>query len=160
MASGDTLVVFTALNAIRFTGSSPDSVNWGPVVDLATGDDVIFGAVLPRHYGGGGVTITLVYAMTSATANNIELTTTFERNTDGTASGTDSFAGSGGTTGDVAVPGTAGLFDYATTTHTNGSDMDSLAVGETFRLKVARIIPTGTDATGDLELFSVEIRET
>lgn len=38
--------------------------------------------------------------------------------------------------------------------------MDSIAVGEGFRLKAKRIAVAGTDASGDLELRFVEIKET
>ena len=46
----------------------------------------------------------------------------------------------------------------STTFITDGADMDSVAAGELFRLKVTRDA-TSDDASGDAELYAVEIRE-
>ncbi|KKK65637.1 hypothetical protein LCGC14_2972130, partial [marine sediment metagenome] len=59
----------------------------------------------------------------------------------------------------TTVPGTAGLVDIVTVTFTDGADMDSVAVGELFRLKVTRDA-VSDDAAGDAELVAVEIKET
>ena len=58
----------------------------------------------------------------------------------------------------VTVPGTSGLVDIVNVTFTDGADMDSVAVGELFRLKVARDI--ADTAVGDIELHALEIKET
>ena len=42
---------------------------------------------------------------------------------------------------------------------TNGTDMDSVAAGEAFRIKLTRDAVSDT-AAGDAELHAVEIRET
>jgi hypothetical protein len=115
---------------------------------------------MPRSYAGGGITVSLHYALTSATTYDIRLDTSLERigdqqlDIDG-----DSFAAAQNT-GDITVPGTSGLVDIVTTTHSNGAEMDSIAVGEGFRMKVLRVAVVGTDAAGDLELRFVEIKET
>ena len=50
---------------------------------------------------------------------------------------------------------------YDTTTHTSGAQMDSLAVGESFRLRVKRMPANASDnLVGDGELLRVEVRET
>jgi hypothetical protein len=59
----------------------------------------------------------------------------------------------------TTVPGTSGLVDIVSIAFTDGAQMDSVAVGESFRLKVTRDA-VSDDATGDAELVKVEIRET
>ena len=59
----------------------------------------------------------------------------------------------------TTVPGTTGLVDIVNITFTDGADMDSVAVGESFRLKIIRDA-TNDSATGDAELVKVEIKET
>lgn len=162
MASGDTLAVFTPQcnepPAAAF--ATFDTRNGHPVLDFALNEIGVFSSVMPRHYGGGGVTIYEHYAMTSGEANDVKLETYLERigdqqqDIDG-----DGFAAAQNT-GDITVPGTTGLVDIISSTHTNGAQMDSIAVGEGFRLKVKRIAVTGTDASGDLELRFIEIKET
>lgn len=162
MASGQTLIVWTAEGA-RLGSGTPgalDTRNNHPVVDLTTGDEVTFGFVLPRHYAGGGITVNLHYAMLSATTNNVKYTTAFERIGNGTQSiASDNFAtGIGGA--DQTVPGTSGLVKIYTNTHTDGTQINSIAVGEYGRLKVTRSVPVGTDSTSDSQLVCVELKET
>jgi hypothetical protein len=162
MASGNTLAVWTpqAVEIPASSGGQPDVRNGHPVFDLATGESGIFSAVLPRHYAGGGLTVYVHYAMSSAIANNVKWTVAVERVGDGQQDiDADGFA-SGQSTGDVTVPGTSGHVDIASIAFTDGAQMDSLAVGEGFRLKVTRDTPSGTDATGDAELRFVEVKET
>lgn len=52
-----------------------------------------------------------------------------------------------------------GHVDIVNVAFTDGADMDSVAVGESFRMKVTRDAASD-DATGDAELVKVEIRET
>ena len=59
---------------------------------------------------------------------------------------------------DTTVPGTSGLVDVVSIAFTDGADMDSVAAGEGFRLKVTRDA-SSDDATGDAELRFVELRE-
>lgn len=163
MASGNTLCVVDDVRSASFpaaTFPTFDIRNNHPVLDFATGEIAYFEFVMPRHYAGGGVTIYLHYAMTSATANNVKFETDFERIGDGLQDlDADGFTGSPQNTGDVTVPATSGHVDITTTTHTNGAQMDSAAVGEKFRLSVKRVAPSGTDATGDAELVGIEIKE-
>ncbi len=161
MASDQTLLIFNPLHneppASNF--ATPDTRNQHPVMDHAIDEVSVFSCVMPAHYGGGGVTVFLHYAMSSATSNDIKLETSFERigdqqqdvDSDGFAAAQD--------TGDVTVPGTDGLVDIASTTHTNGAQIDSIAPGEGFRLKIERVAVAGVDATGDLELLFIEMKE-
>lgn len=163
MASGDTISRFIPQcnEYPNSNGATPDRRGDGhPVLDFALNEIGKFSDVMPRHYGGGGVTVYLHYAMTSAEADDVKLETYFERigdqqqdlDADGFAAAQD--------TGDITVPGTSGNVDIISTTHTDGGQMDSIAVGEGFRLKVKRVAVGGTDASGDLELRFIEIKET
>lgn len=162
MASGNTILIFTpqqneppASNFATF-----DTRNQHPVLDFALNEIGVFSGVMPRNYAGGGITIYLHYAMTSAVANDIKLETYFERIGDQQQDiDSDGFA-SAQNTGDITVPGTSGNVDIVSTTHTSGAQMDNIAVGEGFRLKVKRVTVAGTDASEDLELRLIEIRET
>jgi len=162
MASGDSLLTLVP------QANEPPAANYGtldtrnshPVIDLALTEIAIFSFVLPRNYGGGGITVYLHYAMSSATANDIRLDTFFERIGDQQQDlDADGFDATGVDGTDTTVPGTSGLVDIISNAHTTGARIDSLAVGEVGRLKVLRSAVAGTDATGDLELRFVELRE-
>lgn len=162
MPSGDTLLQFTPLHNEPPSSSlaTIDTRNQHPVLDFALTEEAVFSAVMPRHYAGGDITIYLHYAMSSAVANDIKLETSLERIGDQQQDiDSDSFA-TAQNTGDITVPGTSGNVDIVSVAHTNGAQMDSVAVGEGFRLKVLRSAVAGTDASGDLELLFIEIKET
>jgi len=166
MASGNSLVTFGPLD------NEPPSSNFATIdtrnsqpcldFDAATDESAVFSAVLPRHYGGGGVTVRIYWAATSATSGSVRWQAAFERQASGGDDiDSDSFAtaNSAGGTAD----GTSGKLTYTDITFTDGAQMDSLAVGERFRLKVNRDADgtSGTDdATGDAELLAVELIET
>jgi len=160
--TGDTLLVFTAESARLPSSGTPaylDTRNSHPVVSFTAGDICTFGAILPVSYGLSGVTVRLHYAMATATTNAVKWTTAFERVGDGQQDiDSDGFA-TGVSVGDATVPGTSGFVDIYTNTHANGSEMDSIAVGEYFRLKVTRSTPSGSAAAGEAQLVAVEIRE-
>ena len=163
MASGDTLIIFTPYQneppAANF--ATLDLRNLHPVLDFdaTTSESAVFRAVMPRSYAGGGITVYIHYALTSATTGTIDWDVAWERigdqqlDIDG-----DSFAAVN-SVDNTTVPGTTGLVDIVTIAFTDGADMDSVAVGELFRLKIARD-STNDDATGDGELLAIEIKET
>lgn len=162
MASGETLLSFTPQCNEPPTANfaTLDRRNAHPVLDFALNEIGIFSGVLPRHYSGGGLTVYLHYAMTDATEDDIKLETYIERIGDQQQDlDNDGFADAQNT-GDILIPNDPGLVDIIDTTHSDGAQMDSLAVGEGFRLKVKRIAVAGTDATGELELRFIEIKET
>jgi hypothetical protein len=163
MASGNTLLIFTPLHN-EPPSSNPatlDTRNQHPVLDFdpTTNESAIFSAVMPRNYGGGGLTVYIHYAMSSAVANTIDWDAAFERigdqqlDIDG-----DGFAAVQ-SVDNTTVPATSGLVDIVSITFTDGAQMDSIAVGEGFRLKVTRDA-VNDDAAGDAELVFVEIKET
>ena len=165
MASGNTLCTFFPQD------NEPPSSNYATLdsrnghlvldFDASTDESAIFKGVLPSHYAGGGLTIKLHYAMTSATSGNIIWQTAIERVGDGQQDiDSDGFA-TANSSAATAVPGTSGHVDILSIAHTSGAQMDSLAAGEGFRLKVNRDADNGSDtATGDAELWAVEIIET
>jgi hypothetical protein len=167
MASGDTLCTFFPADN-EYTGANPatpDLRNGHPTLDFdaATDEFALFTSILPRNYAGGGITISLVWGATSdvTTTHACRWSTQIERGDTGTDFDADSFAAVNTTGGNPSA--TSGAPTYTTIAHTSGAQMDSLAVGELFRLKVSRDADgtSGTDdMTGDAELYGIEIRET
>ena len=163
MASGDTLLEFLPFNneppAANY--ATLDTRNYHPCLDFdaTTNEYAVFSAVMPRNYAGGGLTVYLHYAMSSAEADTIDWDAAFERigdevlDIDG-----DSFAAVQ-SVDNTTVPGTTGLVDIVNIAFANGAEMDSIAVGELFRIKIDRDAVSDT-AAGDAELVAVEIKET
>lgn len=164
MASGDSLCVFTPLHNQPPSSSfaTLDTRNSHPVLDFdaAADESAIFGSILPRHYDGGGVTVMLVWLASTATADDVVWDVAFERHQDDTDDlDSDSFAAVNSATATCASA--SGEPQYTDVAFTDGADMDSVAAGESFRLKVTRDADNASDdMTGDAELLRVEIRET
>lgn len=164
MASGNTLCVFFPQD------NEPPSSNYAtydvrnghPVLDFAdsgTNESAIFTGLMPRNYSGGGVTVYIHYAMTSAVSGDIDWDVEFERIGDGSQDiDSDGFA-SAQSVDNTTVPATSGHVDIVSIAFTDGAQMDSVAVGETFRIRVTRDGVSDT-ASGDAELRAVEIKET
>lgn len=168
MASGDTLLIFHPYNNEPPSSNyaTLDTRNLHPVLDFdaSTDEEAVFSAVMPQHYAGTtGVTVYIHYSMSSATSGNVVWQVAFERVGDQQLDvDSDSFAAFNGS-GQVAVPATSGLVDVVGIAFTDGADMDSVAVGEKFRLKIRRDADDTSatdDATGDAEIHAIEIRET
>lgn len=169
MASGDTLVVFTPLQ------NEPPSTNYATLdlrngvavldFDAATDEEAVFAGFMPRHYDGGGVTVTIGWMATDTTVtpHNCVWQAAFLSVTDDLDDlDTKAFAAFQ-STGAVAEPTASGEVGYDTITFTNGAQMDSVAAGEYFRFKVRRDADdtSATDnLTDDAELVFVEIKET
>ena len=163
MASGDSLQTFHPYH------NEPPASNYAtldfrnnqPVLDFddTTAEYAIFSTILPRNYGGGGITVYVHFSCTSATSGTGGWTIEFERIGDGSQdTDSDSFATAQTITA-VTVPGTSGNVKIANVAVSNGANMDSIAVGEKFRLRVKRDVSNDT-ASGDLELHGVELKET
>lgn len=164
MASGDTLIVFTPRcnEPPSSSAATPDVRNQHPVLDFddTAQESAVFSAVLPRHYGGGGVTVYITGSWTSDTTDThtTRLKVSFERigdaqqdvDGDGFATGKDCT---------LAVPATSGLTDVGSVGFSDGAEMDQVAAGELFRLKLTLDASNSTH-TGDFELHAVEIKET
>lgn len=159
MAVGDTVAILTPHQNDPPSSSfgTLDTVTNKLVVDLAVGESVEIGTLMPQHYGGGNLQAFIHYAMSSATSGNVQFRVSIWRIADATATQTESY-GTTVSTGDVAVPGTAQLKDVTSTTHDSAAERDSLAVGEEYYTKVERIAAT-SEASGDVEFRKVEWRE-
>lgn len=165
MASGNLLAIVTPLSNEPPTSNPAtfDVRNNHPVLDFDAGTDEsgITTLIMPQHYAGGGITVLLHYSMSSAVADDVRLDAALERIGDEVQDiDSDGFAAVQSVTD--TVPGTSGHVGVATITFTDGAQMDSVAAGDAYRVKVTRDADHATDddATGDLELVAVEIRET
>ena len=164
MSSGDTLLIFTPLHNEPPSSNPPtlDTRNAHPVLDFdaATNEDAVFSAVMPRSYAATtGLTVYIHYAMSTAESGDVDWDVAFERIGDQQQDiDSDSFAAVN-SVDNTTVPGTSGLVDIVNVTFTDGADMDSIAVGEGFRMKVTRDAVSDT-AAGDAELIFLEIKET
>lgn len=126
--------------------------------DDTTQEAAVFSGVLPAGYAGAGVTVTVFCSLTSATTGTVGWDVAFERTQASTDDiDSDSFATAKTVTA-VTVPGTSGQVLSLSVNVANGSEMDSLAAGELFRLRVRRDVASDT-ATGDAELLAVSIKE-
>ncbi len=166
MASGDTLVVFTALNGEPPSSNyaTLDTRNQIPILDFddSTDESIVFAGVMPRHYAGGGLTVTVGWMAATATSGTISLDAAFMSVTDD-ADDLDSDEFAAANNANPTTASATGEVDYATITFTDGADMDSVAAGEYFRLKITRDADGTTstdDLSGDMELVFVEIKET
>ena len=163
MASGDSLLTIGPLQA-SFPSSNPanpDSRNTHPVLDFdATTQETVYFAnlIMPRHYAGGNIVVYVHHAASSATSGTIGWDVTIERV--GTAQDIDSdgFATAKTITA-ATVPGTSGIINVSNVTLTAGAtDTDSVAAGEAFRIRLRRDVANDT-ATGDAELYAMELKE-
>jgi hypothetical protein len=166
MASGDTLAVFVPANNEPPSAAyaTLDTRNAHPVLnfDGTTDEEAVFTSILDRKYAGGGLTVNLWVGAASATSGTMRWQVGIERIQASTLDiDADSFAAfqSNGAT----APGTSGMFLVCAVTFTDGAQMDSLAVGEPYRLKVRRDADgtSGTDdIASDCQLLTLEVKET
>lgn len=163
MSSGDTLLtLYPQQNEPPASNPATlDTRNKHPVLDFddTTNESAIFSFVLPRAYAGGGLTVYIHYAMTSAVSGDIDWDVAFERIGDQQQDiDSDGFA-TAQSVDNTTVPGTSGNVDVVSIGFTNGAQMDSLAAGEAGRLKITRDAASDT-ASGDAELRMIEVKET
>ena len=127
--------------------------------DTTTQEAAYWKAVLPRDYGGNGITVYVHAAMASATSGTLGWDVAFERI--GSASqdiDSDGFATAQTITA-ATVPGTSGHVMILNVAVTDGANIDSIAVGETFRVRLRRDVANDT-ATGDADFVALELKET
>jgi hypothetical protein len=162
MASGDVIEIFYPASNEPPTANyaTLDTRNSHPVLDFddTTAEFAIFTGLL-MGYAGGGITVSVGFSATSATTNTIGFTVEIERIGDQVLDiDADSFATAQTITA-VTVPSTSGLVDVVSVNISNGANMDSLANGEQFRLRLKRDVANDT-ATGDAEVHWIKIVET
>lgn len=126
--------------------------------DDTTNESAVFSCIMPQNYAGGGLEVYVHYSMTSATSGDVDIDVAFERIGTGQQDvDSDGFAAVQ-SADDQTVPGTSGHVGVVQVNFTDGAEMDSVAAGEKFRLKITRDAASDT-ASGDLELHGIEIRE-
>lgn len=172
MASGDTLLTLDAQSStppatayatldVRAGGSTPAESFVCLDFDDATDEHADWvNLTLPRNYGGGGLTVTLKWRSPSATTGDCVWNAAIRRIADDAedvdSAHTYDYNAATGTTASAA-----GEEQYTDITFTDGADMDSLAVGESFVLRIRRDADNGSDTlSGDAELCGIEVRET
>lgn len=164
MASGETLITFDPRSHVPPASNfaTMDLRNVHSVLDFdgAGSEYAFFEEVMPRHYAGGGITLTVGTTWSSATSGVTRWGFSWERHQDGSGDlDADSFAATQYL--QVTANGTSGVMVYAATAFTNGAAIDSIAVGEHFRLLVCRDPVNDADTiTTDAELWFVELKET
>lgn len=172
MGSGDSIAGFEPFENV------PPSTNYAlpdlidavtgvrPVLDFSTSADkvAIFNGRIPRHYDGGGLTLKIEGAIDTANTGTkvVRISASFERVTtsDDLDAGGSDFASA--QTSEITVNNTANAMFSGTIAFTDGAQMDSLAAGDKFRLRITRHNSglTGTNATGDFQLLGLELVET
>ena len=162
MAAGQTLLIFSphANEPPTTNYATLDCRNQHPCLDYdgASNEDSVFTAVMPQAYDGGGVKVYLMWT-NDGTAGDVDWDAAFERIADGGQDiDADGFAAVQ-SADNTPVPGVSGVSEYTFITFTDGAQMDSVAAGDLFRLKVTRDAVSDTN-TDDTNLLAVEIRET
>jgi len=162
MASGDVLAIFPASFGIPTSsnGATMDFRNLHPIAnfDGSTDESLVFSYVLDDAYAGGGLTVTILWSC-AGTSGDVDWDVSLERIGVTTQDiDSDGFAAVNSTDG-TSVPGTSGQVEDTDVTFTDGADMDSVAAGEQFRIKVTRDASADTNSN-DVELHFVIITET
>jgi hypothetical protein len=171
MASGDSLFVarstdFAPTGAnpasrdIRAGGSTPTEAVAVLDFDASTQEYADFHGTMPEHYGGGGLTCSIRWAASSATSGVTRWGIAFRRIADD-AEDVDASHTYVYNDGNATAASASGEYDYFDITFTDGADMDSVAAGDEFVLRLTRDAADGGDTmTGDAELVSVHVTET
>lgn len=164
-AGGKPWEKFTANQAFLPAASfaTQDTRNTHPVLDFDAAADecAYFGGFLNSSYAGGGLNVTLGWLATSATTGATGWLVSIEAHPDDALDlDSDSFVADNSASATTASA--TGEVQYTTISFTDGADMDSLAAGESYRLRVCRdgdgSVVTD-DMTGDAELYKVIVAE-
>lgn len=174
MASGDALAAFFPENNMppdadfatldtKLTASADEPDDVITLLDFddgATNEFASFRGIMPEHYGGGGVTCTIVWSSGAATSGVCRWEIAFKSVSDD-ADDLDSKAYAAQKSVDATTANVAGEVDYVDIGFGNGSEMDSVAKNEMFFLTINRdSADTGADTlTGDAELHAIYLTE-
>lgn len=173
MASGNTLLVLTAANGVppatlsaQLTSLAGAATPAETVLlfnfDDTTVEYIDFECVLPSNYSGGGLTLVIRWHSASATSGGVVWGAAIRRDVDdGEDWDTTAHSYDFNDSGTATAPSAVGESSYDNIAFTDGADMDSLAAGEGFVLRIRRTTGAGGDnMAGDARLRSIEIRET
>ena len=133
-----------------------------PCLAFATGQDEYarIGLWLPSGYGAGGVDIAIAWLTPTVAGgtDGVFWTTQFKSMTsDVDDFDTATFATGQGILSDP--PSASGEFLYPETSHSDGAQMDSVAIGEWFQLQLFRDVSNAGDTLNEDALFvGLEIR--
>ncbi len=160
-----TLAVFTAGNNEPPTTlfARADNDNGHPVLafDADTEWFAIFTGRLIRSYTGNGITASLGWWADTATTNNVRWTGQFARNQDETTDMDAAPTYSTRIEATSAAPSTNGFIQYVDIPFTDGAQIDSMIVGESFQMRISRDVLDAADLmAGDAFLHTIELRET
>ncbi len=169
MASGDVVGVILAVSPPATAYATPDARAGGstpaesfPVWDFddTTAEHLDLHGILSANYAGGGLTVRLRWMATSAISGNVMWQAAFRRIADD-AEDIDTAQTYDFNSTTVTTATASGEFDYATITFTSGADMDSLAAGDSFVLRIRRNAADAADTmSGDAELAGLVVEET
>jgi hypothetical protein len=160
MASGDTLILWNAINGeLPPSGAAAFDVRNNRVcLDFSdiTQESACFSSIMPNNYSGSGIGV-YVHHASSGNSGNIGWIILFERIGDRQQDiDIDSF-GVSQAIGPVDVSSTAGELDIVYTDFPS-SGTDGIIAGEFFRMQIKRDVATDTCAA-DAELYAIELRE-
>lgn len=168
MASGDPVVqILEAVSPqtafapymMRTGGSSPaeNVPHWA--FDAGTAESTDYVGLL-KGYGGGGLTITLAWMAATATTGVARFGVAFRRLQDD-AEDVDTSQTYDFNYVDDTCASASGELSYFNIPFTNGADMDSLADGEMFIMRVTRDAAHANDTmSGDAQLVGIWGKET
>lgn len=139
-------------------GSTPGELMRVWAFDASSDEHLDFHCTLSDNYAGGGLTIRFTWAA-AATSGTVEWAAAVRAYPDDAEDIDSSHSYVYNNAAADTVPSASGEFTQTEITFTDGADMDSLAAGELFTLRVFRDVSEDT-ATGDAYLVSVEILET
>lgn len=125
--------------------------------DASTDESSVFTGILPEGTSlTTGLSVTLKWTAATATSGDCVWLVAWERcNTD---IDTDSFAT--GVSATTATSGTSGIPNTTTINFNGTTEIDGLAVGDMFRLKITRDADNGSDTmTGDAQLITLEVQQ-
>lgn len=172
MASGNVLGVFSPLascgpasTAAQFDtiagASTPAEAVPVLAFDSTTAEYADFYGVLPAHYAGGGLTLTFKHSCGTATGG-VTYRAAFRRiQEDAEDLDTTAFTYDFNDVDIATLPSAAGEVNFDDITFTSGADMDSLAAGEPFILRIARNPADANDtAAADARVHMLYLKET
>lgn len=150
-----------AVEGNRAGGSTPAENHPVWKFDPTTDEYLDFHYTLSPLYNGGGLTIRLGWSATTATSGNVIWRAAVKAIPDDTED-MDVAHTYDYNSVTAATASASGEVVYDEITFTDGADMDSLAAGEDFVLRVSRNASSASDTmtTSDAELCSIVIRET
>ena len=156
MATGTSLLILSAAHALPASTAAPGIINNAEVrvFDGGSNETAVFEAILPQSYNGGGIDVIAHLAMASGeTTGDVDIDVAFAKVTNAT----DSYGSTQSNDG-TAVPGTAQDTFKVTVPNTDGAQIDSIATGDLFRVKVTRDAASDVN-NGEMHLLALALRE-